>query len=79
MTMNASVSITSGSEMIAEVGNLNTNSWVWLTAKDGDFNRYTITFLTIDDAERAARAILAAVASARSSAAPQGLVVEDVV
>ena len=79
MAMNASVSITSGSEMIAEVGNLNTSSWVWLTAKDGDFNRYTITFLTIDDAERAARAILAAIARARSSAAPQGLVVEDVV
>lgn len=79
MAMNASVSITSGSEMIAEVGNLNTNSWVWLTAKDRDFNRYTITFLTVEDAERAAHAILAAVASARSSAAPQGLVVEDVV
>lgn len=78
MAMNASVSITSGSEMIAEVGNLNTNSWVWLTAKDRDFNRYTITFLTVEDAERAAHAILAAVASARSSAAPQGLVVEDV-
>jgi len=79
MAMNASVSITSGSEMIAEVGNQKTNSWLWLTAKDRDFNRYTITFLTIEDAERAAHAILAAVAKARPALAPQGLVVEDVV
>ena len=79
MSMTASVSITSGSKMVAEIGIRGTSSWVWLTASDGDFNRYTITFLTIDDAERAAHAILGAIAKARPVAAPQGLVVEDVV
>ena len=79
MSMNASVSITSGSKMVAEVGTRGTSSWVWLTASDLAFNRYTITFLTIEDAERAAHAILDAIAKARPVTAPQGLVVEDVV
>jgi hypothetical protein len=65
--------------MVAEIGIRGTSSWLCLTASDGDFNRYTITFLTIDDAERAAHAILGAIAKARPATAPQGLVVEDVV
>lgn len=79
MSMNASVSITSGSKMVAEIGIRGTSSWLWLTASDGDFNRYTITFLTIDDAERAAHAIFGAIAKARPATAPHSLVVEDVV
>jgi len=77
--MYASVSISSGSKMAANSMSRDDSSWLHLTATDRNHAHFTLTFLSIDDAERAAHAILDAVASARPATARQGLVVEDVV
>lgn len=77
--MYASVSISGGSKMTATSMSRDDSSWLHLTATDRNHAHFTLTFLSIEDAERAAHAILTAVANARPALAPQGLVVEDVV